>query len=163
MCSVVGLFTVCLNMGTWWWPCRSKHLYTYKKWVLSMPNMWSTVFCPICSPPIQSMRSSSTFGFTNVCSSQVSFAWKCVFCIYVRWWYTFVAYVITSVSLPTFLFSWNFHSPHELNFRSLYLNNVSISGFSPICYYQCGQYRIFKFLIKSPSDLCACVYRLRDY
>ena len=134
------------------------------KWVLSLPNLWSTVFfCLICSLlPLRSIGSSSTFGFTKLCSSQVSFAWKCVVCIYVRLWYTCVVHVITSVSFRTSSFSWNFHSSHEFNFRDSFLNNVSISGFSPIWDYQCGQYLIFKFVIKSPSGVCVCVCDYTD-
>jgi hypothetical protein len=142
-------------------PTRGLSRQKKNKWVLSLPNLWSTVFfCLICSPlPLRSKSSSSTFDFTDVCSSQVSFAWKCVVCIYVRWWYTCVVYVITSVSFSTFSFSWNFHSSHELNFRSSYLNNVSISGFSPIWDYQCDQYLTFKFVTKSPSGVrVCCVY-----
>jgi len=103
--------------------CVGRNIFALmkNKLVLSLPNLWSTVFfCLICSPlPLRSICTRSTLGLTNFCLSQVPFAWKCVVCTYVRWWYTCVVHVNASVYFPTSSFSWNFHSCHELNFKSL--------------------------------------------
>ena len=126
MCIIVDLYTffflTSFYTGVPDGGCVDRNIFALmkNKLVLSLPNLWSTVFfCLICSPlPLRSIRTSSTFGVTNVCLSQVSFAWECAFCIYVRWWYTCVVHVIVSVSFPTSSFSWNFHSSHERNFRN---------------------------------------------
>jgi hypothetical protein len=166
MCSVVGLYTVCMNI---FYAKAPDGGYIGGNICTLMKNEFCR--CLICGR--QSSSASFVLFLFKVCpvvapsASQMSVRPKsCLpdfFFIYVRWWYTFVMYMTTSVSFPTSSFSWNFLSPHELNFRSLYLNNVSVSGFSPTCDYQCGQYRIFKCLIKSPSGVCAFVYRLRDH